>query len=146
MRGVFSLWGHNLPTFRANQPIPTKRLNAAVEAIERSRPIVGQGSGLDVVQLPNGFDFRLAPGLAPPRVMVVTTSITKKVSTTAGIGAAKDAAFVRSTKALTTGAGVAIDVYSYHTDKSFNVGAVIAAFPWSGVLWAFDVDDCANLT
>jgi hypothetical protein len=58
MRGFYNLSGADVLRFRANQPIPTARLNALVEAIERGRPIIGPGTGLVATQLPHGIAYR----------------------------------------------------------------------------------------
>jgi hypothetical protein len=78
-----------------------------------------------------------------PIILFVTATISAMSGGTAGQGSAVLATFNASTKALTQGTGAALTVYSYH-EKTFVTGAIIAAFSWSGVLWAFDVDKCAN--
>jgi hypothetical protein len=137
MRGVFNLFGHDLPRFKPGRPIPTKKLNAALEAIERSRPGTGPGSGLSITQLPNGFAFR-ATNPGGPRLMTVTTDIPALSGTTAGKGAAQDCEFVVGTAALTAGSGTAVDVYSYHS-VLIPADTIIETYSRFGVLWAADL-------
>lgn len=86
---------------------------------------------------------RRGGGGSSVRIMVVTTTIAAMSGSTVGTGQAKDMKFNNSTKALTVGTGSAVGVCNYH-EKTFVSGAIIAVYPWSDTLWAFDVDKCAN--
>lgn len=81
--------------------------------------------------------------IRPPRIMFVTTEISAMSGDTTGSGQAVDAAYDRATGNLTAGTTPPATVRNYH-EKRFLEGAIIAAFPQYGTLWAFDVNRCDN--
>lgn len=143
MRGTWSLISSNLRSFASGRPIPAAKLNDAISALERARPTMpGQGSGIEITQLPTGFAFR-AKSVSPSLVMVVTVTIEAMTGTIPGQGKAVQALFNPATPSLTAGSGTAQTVWSFH-EKTFIEGAIIAVFTYSGALWVDDVDKCAN--
>ncbi len=113
------------------------------DAIRRGWVTVADGGGLVALYGENGISLSQAAPAVGPRIMFVTTTIPAKSGDICDPGQAVDAVFDETTNALTAGTGDPVDVRNYH-EKSFLEGGIIAAFTRFGVLWAFDIDKCAN--
>lgn len=143
MRGIFSLFGHDLLRYRAGRAMPTKRLNATNEAVERSRIIIGPGSGLEVQQLVNGFALRVVQHtlFAVGRVTTTASAATGATYTTDG----RVTIQTKTSGAYADGPQTDVPVLNYH-DKSFTAGATyFVGMVWDGDMWVIIDPSTCNM-
>ena len=119
------------------------RLNAALEALDRTRPVIGSGGGLELTQLPSGTAYR-ATRIPVRHLAITTSSITAASGLTYGFGTAT---FLNDNgTSLSTGTLTIAKLKNYH-DKTIASGSVV----WvdqaaDGSWWVIDVAKCTNLS
>jgi len=143
MRGTWSILSHNLPRLKAGRPMSAARLNAALEALDRTRPVIGSGGGLELTQLPSGTAYRATK--APGRHIAITTStITAATGLTYGYGTA---AFAENNGTALSAGTIPIPKLNNYHDRTIANGSVV----WvdqnaDGSWWVIDVARCASLS
>ena len=138
-----------IPRPKKGEPIKAEHFNILADAIERCQINTAPGSGIGLFASPSGTDlFSISSGSGIVKPAYVTTQITLRSGGTLGVGACCDSIITSpsSVPTIASSAGTPYPVYSYRTDKKFNVGAIVSIYRYRSYWFVFDVDDCTHLT
>lgn len=134
----YSLVSRQLPRLKAGKPISAKAVNATIDAVERSRPVVGSGNGIALAQLPNGFSFRALKQAACIYIQSPGGGIPARSGTT--LGSASCTWYIRQNAALvSTGRTVTV----YNASSTAVAASRYGVAGWDGDGWVVLVESCA---
>lgn len=134
----YSLVSRGLPRYKAGRTISARSLNATVDAVERSRPVVGPGNGLALAQLPNGFAFRAIRGAAVIYIKSPGGGIPARSGTTLGEAACN--LYIRQGSGLVD-TGQTLTIYNVSSTAVAATRYGVAG--WDGDGYVVIVESCA---